>query len=129
MVASFEWRLKRKSYPVSIISDLAFEKLRKTLYSKQKQLKKQGKGKKPLLPVACMRGGEWETAYNRDQILVREQDVNSVSIKLVLTLMMTSAQVVETSVTQTVLLRTTLTPDDHTSPTRLGLKKLRSVVS
>ena len=44
MVASFERHLKRKSYPVSIINDLAFEKLRKTLQSKQKQLKKQGRG-------------------------------------------------------------------------------------
>jgi len=52
MVASFERHLKRKSYPVSIISDLAFEKLRKTLQSKQKQLKKQGRGNKPNASVA-----------------------------------------------------------------------------
>lgn len=52
MVASFERYLKRKSYPVSIIQDLAFEKLRKTLHSKQKQLKKQGKGNKPNASVA-----------------------------------------------------------------------------
>ena len=52
MVASFERHLKRKSYPVSIINDLAFEKLRKTLQSKQKQLKKQGRGNKPNASVA-----------------------------------------------------------------------------
>ena len=34
MLASFERHIKRRSYPVSIIGDLAFEKLRKTLYSK-----------------------------------------------------------------------------------------------
>ena len=52
MVASFERHLKRKSYPVSIINDLAFEKLRKTFQSKQKQLKKQGRGNKPNASVA-----------------------------------------------------------------------------
>ena len=54
MVASFERHLKRKSYPVSIINDQAFEKLRKTktLQSKQKQLKKQGRGNKPNASVA-----------------------------------------------------------------------------
>ena len=56
MVASFERHLKRKSYPVSIINDLAFEKLRKTLQSKQKQLKKQGRGNKPNASVALTEG-------------------------------------------------------------------------
>ena len=36
MVASFERHLKRKFYPVSVINNLAFESLRKTLHSKQK---------------------------------------------------------------------------------------------
>ena len=49
---SFERHLNRKSYPVSIINDLAFEGLRKTLHSKQKQLKKKGKGNKPHASVA-----------------------------------------------------------------------------
>ena len=40
------------SYPVSIINDLAFKKLRKTLQSKQKQLKKQGRGNRPNALVA-----------------------------------------------------------------------------
>ena len=52
MVASFERHLKRKSYPVSIINNHAFERLRKTLHSKQKQLKKKGKGNKPHASVA-----------------------------------------------------------------------------
>ena len=56
VLASFERHLKRKSYPVSIINDLAFEKLRKTLPSKQKQLKKQGRGNKPNASVALTEG-------------------------------------------------------------------------
>ena len=52
MVASFERHLKRKSYPVSIIHDLAFDRLIKTLHSKQKQLKKKGKGNRPHASVA-----------------------------------------------------------------------------
>ena len=52
LVASFERQLKKKSYSVSIINDLVFEKTRKVLQSKQKQLKKQGKGNKPKASVA-----------------------------------------------------------------------------
>ena len=52
MIASFERFLKRKNYQASIIKDLAFEKTRKTLQSKQKQLKKKGKGNKPNSSVA-----------------------------------------------------------------------------
>ncbi|XP_031568117.1 uncharacterized protein KIAA1958-like [Actinia tenebrosa] len=52
MIASFERFLKRKNYQVSIINDLAFEKTRKTLQSKQKELKKRGKGNKPNASVA-----------------------------------------------------------------------------
>ena len=53
MVASFERHLKRKSYPVSIINDHAFERLRKTLHSKQKQLKKKGREGKQ---ASCISG-------------------------------------------------------------------------
>ena len=52
LVASFERRLKKNSYSVSIINDLVFEKTRKVLQSKQKQLKKQGKGNKPKALLA-----------------------------------------------------------------------------
>ena len=51
LVASFGRHLKKKSYSVSIINDLVFEKTRKVLQSKQKQLKKQGKGNKPKASV------------------------------------------------------------------------------
>ena len=46
LMASFERHLKKKGYSASIINDLVFEKTRKVLQSKQKQLKKQGKGNK-----------------------------------------------------------------------------------
>ena len=52
LLASFERHLKKKKYPASIINDLAFEKTRKTLQSKQKELKKQGKGNKPNASLA-----------------------------------------------------------------------------
>ena len=45
MVAIFERHLRRKSFPVSIINDLAFEKLRKTLQSKQNPAQETGKRK------------------------------------------------------------------------------------
>ena len=48
LMASFERHsLKKKGYSASIINDLGFEKTRKVLQSKQKQLKKQGRGIKP----------------------------------------------------------------------------------
>ena len=50
--------------PVSIINDLAFEKLRKTLHSKQKQLKKKGKGNKPHASVA-LREDEIKILYEK----------------------------------------------------------------
>ena len=52
LMASFERHLKKKGYSASIINDLVFEKTRKVLQSKQKQLKKQGKGIKPKASVA-----------------------------------------------------------------------------
>ena len=51
-MASFEWQLKKKGYSASIINDLVFEKTRKVLQSKQKKLRKQGKGNKPKASVA-----------------------------------------------------------------------------
>ena len=47
MVASFERHLKKKNYGLSIMKDLQFEQTRKALVSKQKDLKRQGKGNKP----------------------------------------------------------------------------------
>ena len=47
LLASFERHLKKNSYSASIMNDLVFEKTRKVLMSKQKELKKKGKGNKP----------------------------------------------------------------------------------
>ena len=44
MIASFKKHLKKKNYGLSIITDLQFERTRKALVSKQKDLKRQGKG-------------------------------------------------------------------------------------
>ena len=52
LMASFERQLEQKGYSASIINNLVFEKTRKVPQSKQKQLKKQGKGHKPKASVA-----------------------------------------------------------------------------
>ena len=44
---SFERHLKKNSYSASIMNVLVFEKTRKVLLSKQKELMKKGKGNKP----------------------------------------------------------------------------------
>ena len=52
LAPSFEGHLKKKTYSVSIMNDLVFEKTRNILQSKQRQLKKQGKSEKPNASVA-----------------------------------------------------------------------------
>ena len=47
ILASSERHLKKNSYSASIMNDLVFEKTRKVLLSKQKELKKKGKGNRP----------------------------------------------------------------------------------
>lgn len=51
MMASFERYLKKKNYGYSIMRDVEFEKARTALKSKQRDLKKQGKGDKPNASV------------------------------------------------------------------------------
>ena len=46
LIASFERHLKKTNYPASIITDKEFELTRKSLQSKQKELKKAGRGNK-----------------------------------------------------------------------------------
>ena len=48
LLASSERHLKKNSYSASIMNDFAFEETRKVLLSKQKELKKKGKGNKPF---------------------------------------------------------------------------------
>ena len=64
LVASFERYLKRKNYPSSIINDLVFDQTMKTLKSKQKLLKKQGRGNKPNASVA-LTNEEIQTLYEK----------------------------------------------------------------
>ena len=52
LMASFERYLKKKNYGFSIMKDVEFEQARKALQSKQKDLKKKGKGNKPNASVA-----------------------------------------------------------------------------
>lgn len=73
LLASFERHLKKKKYPASIINDLAFEKTRKTLLSKQKELKKQGKGNKPNASVA-LTTSELNTLYEKSLLGTRSPE-------------------------------------------------------
>ncbi|PFX15616.1 Uncharacterized protein KIAA1958-like [Stylophora pistillata] len=52
LMARFERYLKKKNYGFSIMKDAKFKQARKALQSKQKDLKKKGKGKKPNASVA-----------------------------------------------------------------------------
>ena len=51
MIASFERYLRKKNYGFSVVNDKEFEKTRAALKSKQKDLKKKGKGGKPNASV------------------------------------------------------------------------------
>ena len=51
MMASFERYLKKKNYGYSIMRDVEFEKARTALKSKQRDLKKKGKGDIPNASV------------------------------------------------------------------------------
>ena len=48
MLGSFIRHLNRKSYNVSLLDDVRFSSMRESLKSKQKQLKKMGKGNRPM---------------------------------------------------------------------------------
>ena len=47
MFSSFDRHLKECKYSVSVIEDVAFERTRKCLEAKNKQLEKEGKGNRP----------------------------------------------------------------------------------
>jgi len=63
-LASFEQHLKKNSYSASITNDLVFEKPRKVLLSKQKELKKKGKGNRPNASIA-LTSDELNTLYEK----------------------------------------------------------------
>ena len=62
LLASFERHLKKNSYSASIMNDLVFEKTRKVLLSKQKELKKKGKGNRPNASIT-LTSDELNTLY------------------------------------------------------------------
>ena len=64
LMASFERQLKKKGYSASIINNLVFEKTRKVPQSKQKKLKKRGKGNKPKASVA-LTSEEFKILYEK----------------------------------------------------------------
>ena len=51
LIVSFELFLRKKDYGYSIMKDVEFEKVRTALKSKQKDLKKKGKGSKRFGPA------------------------------------------------------------------------------
>ena len=63
LLAGFE-HLTKNSYSASIMNDLVFEKTRKVLLSKQKELKKEGKGNKQNASVA-LTSDELNTLYEK----------------------------------------------------------------
>ena len=50
--ASFERHLKKKNYGICLMRDVQFEQTRKALQSKQRDLKRKGKGNKPNASAA-----------------------------------------------------------------------------
>ena len=64
LLASFERHLKKNSYSASIMNDRVFEKTRKVLLSKQKELKKKGKGNRPNASIA-LTSDELNTFYEK----------------------------------------------------------------
>ncbi|CAH3152537.1 unnamed protein product [Porites lobata] len=73
LLASFERHLKKNSYSASIVNDLVFEKTRKVLMSKQKELKKKGKGNKPNASIA-LTSDELNTLYEKGLLGTRNPE-------------------------------------------------------
>ena len=73
LLASFERHLKKNSYSASIMNDLVFEKTRKVLMSKQKELKKKGKGNKPNASIA-LTSDELNTLYEKGLLGTRNPE-------------------------------------------------------
>lgn len=67
MQGSFERHLKERGYTTSLVTSIHFEKSRAALASKQKQLKKRGKGNKPKAAQA-LTDEERNTLYTSRQL-------------------------------------------------------------
>jgi len=73
LLASFERHLKKNSYSASIMNDLIFERTRKVLLSKQKELKKKGKGSRPNALIA-LTSDELNTLYKKGLLGTRNPE-------------------------------------------------------
>ena len=73
LLASFERHLKKNSYSASIMIDLVFEKTRKVLLSKQKELEKKGKGNKPNASIP-LTSDELNTLYEKGLLGTRNPE-------------------------------------------------------
>ncbi|XP_073258936.1 uncharacterized protein KIAA1958-like [Porites lutea] len=73
LLASFERHLKKNSYSASIMNDLVFEKTKKVLMSKQKELKKKGKGNRPNASMA-LTSDELNTLYEKGLLGTRNPE-------------------------------------------------------
>ena len=80
LLASFERHLKENSYSASIMNDLVFEKARKILLSKQKELKKKGKGNRTNASIALK--GVWvnKTHFIVLSLLIVYHCLNEISV-------------------------------------------------
>ena len=63
--ASFERHLKKKNYELCLMKDFQFEQNRKVLQSKQRDLKRKGKGKKPNASAALSKE-DVQVLYEKD---------------------------------------------------------------
>ena len=73
LLANFERHLKKNSHSVSIMNDLAFEKTRKVLQSKQEELKKKGKGNRPNASTA-LTNDELDMLYEKGLLGTRSPE-------------------------------------------------------
>ena len=70
MFSSFNRHLKECKYPVSVIEDVVFERARKCLEAKNKQLKKEGKGNRPNAAEALKPGSHLCDKHNTSDISI-----------------------------------------------------------
>ena len=73
LFASFERHLKKNSYSARTMNDLVFEKRRKALLQKQKELKKKEKGNRPNASIA-LTSDEFNTLYEKGLLNTRNPE-------------------------------------------------------
>ena len=70
-----DMHLKKNSYSACIMNDLVFEKTRKVLLSKQKELKKKGKGNRPNASIT-LTSDELNTLYEKGLLRTRNSEAS-----------------------------------------------------